>query len=301
MEAPRIAARTRAPGAYDREVFATILGPLPPIDGLPPDAPEADRIAALVALQAEAGIGLLTDGGAPSAGEDPVARWRAVAAVAGEHPVKASLAGPGAFAGSDRAATDAALERLVDEVRALDLAGCPFVELVEPVLPGDPAGIERLVAAHRRLTDALGPLATHLGLALGPGAERLGDALFATAYRSFAFDLIAGPDDWRIAVRVPGDRGVICGAIDPGSPGPGDLESAIWAARYAASTGGRGLERVGLAVAPGLDRLAGRLAPAELAATVRRKLRTVGEVVRLAGASRTELAELADPRALGPA
>src|SRR6185295_11190342 len=38
---------------------------------------------------------------------------------------------------------------------------------------------------------------------------------FDLPYASYAFDLIAGPDNWRLAVAAPGDRGIVCGAIDP--------------------------------------------------------------------------------------
>jgi hypothetical protein len=82
----------------------------------------------------------------------------------------------------------------------------------------------------------------------------------------------------------------VCGAIDPRSPGPGDVELLVWAARYAASTQERGMDRVGLAPGAGLELVAPDHA--------RLKLRILGEGARLATASRAELREWLDPRAL---
>ena len=45
---------------------------------------------------------------------------------------------------------------------------------------------------------------------------------------------------------MPGDRGVVCGALRPESVAD-QAPELVWAARYAASANGRGLERVGLA------------------------------------------------------
>lgn len=288
-------------GAYDRAVFATISGPLPP---LPDDGPTAEsRLRAVIGLQLASGIGLLADGREPDdpadAAADPVGRWRAAQRIAGEHPVKAVLAGPllatrGAAAGERRAAAHAAAATLRARVEALAEAGCPVVEIAEAAPdPDDPDAAGLLLAAHARLTAGVSGR-THLHLALAAGAERVGERLYDLPYRSVGFDLIGGPDDWRILVRAPGDRGVVCGAIDPASPGSGDLETALWAAGYAASTKGRGPDRVGLTAAPGLD----RLTPERLAV----KLRLLGEAARLAVAPREEVDAIVDPRAIvGPA
>lgn len=273
-------------------MFATIAGPLPPRPDL---TSVAERLRAAIELQVEAGIGLLTDGGVHGADVDPVEAWRAARDVAGDHPVKAVLAGP--FGGTP--VEGSSVEALRATIVRLAEAGCPVIQVDEPDLArlggggaADGRTPGRFLELHRRLADGLGD-AVHLHLSLGAGAEALGDALFELPYRSVGFDLIGGPDDWRIAVRAPGDRGLVCGAIDPAAPGSGDLETAIWAAGYAASTMGRGPDRVGLAIAPGLERLT-----PERAAV---KLRILGEAARLATASREELEAVVDPRAtIGP-
>jgi hypothetical protein len=145
--------------------------------------------------------------------------------------------------------------------------------------------------AHRRLTHGLEGI--HLSLSIvGGNADAAGAAtILDGAYASFAFDLIAGPDNWRLIADVPGDRGVICGALSPLAGSDDGPELLVWAAHYAASIGRRGLDRVGLANAPGLDRLTWDV--------VERKLDRLGRAARLAGREhRDELAEALDPRAI---
>ena len=64
------------------------------------------------------------------------------------------------------------------------------------------------------LTADLGP-DVHLTLAItGGNADALGiETILAGAYASLAVDLIDGPDNWRLAVAAPTERGVICGAL----------------------------------------------------------------------------------------
>jgi hypothetical protein len=144
--------------------------------------------------------------------------------------------------------------------------------------------------AQRRLTTAVGDV--HLSLAISGGnADRAGEeAIFEAPYRSYLFDLIAGPDNWRLIARAPGDRGIVCGALDPAGPATAAVEMLIWAARYAASTGGRGMSRVGLAPAAGLERVSPDQARAAMG--------MLGRAARLAEAPRDELARELDPRAL---
>ena len=119
---------------------------------------------------------------------------------------------------------------------------------------------------------------------------------FDLAYASFAFDLIAGPDNWRLIAQAPGDRGIVCGALGLGPDADETREVLIWAAHYAASTSGRGLARVGLANAP-----AARGEPAPLRADVLRKLALVAEASRIAAVeSSDEMAGLLDRRAVDP-
>ena len=64
----------------------------------------------------------------------------------------------------------------------------------------------------------------------------------------------------------------------------------IWAARYAASTNDRGLERVGLVPSSGLETLS--------ADAAERKLAGLANATRKAGLPAAELASVIDPRAV---
>jgi len=197
------------------------------------------------------------------------------------------------------AATSAALagERLREVVLALAAAGCPLVEIEEPAairIGDDDAERMQFRDAHRRLTDGLAGL-VHLSLVVtGGNADVAGAAtFFDLPYASYAFDLIAGPDNWRLIAAAPGDRGIVCGALDPSETSSDGPETLVWAAHYAASTGGRGLDRVGLANASSLVALDRQRAAAKLA--------LVAEASRIASAATPEeLSRLLDPRAVDP-
>jgi len=225
--------------------------------------------------------------------------WR-FAAGCTTRAVKQTIVGPytlGVLAdagdlGRERA-TLALAEALREELRALAAAGCPLVQVDEDaatVIGDDPAERRLFIEAQRRLTD--GVEGVHLSLAITAGnADRAGAAtIFDPPYQSHLFDLIGGPDNWRLIAQAPGERGIICAALDPAARPAGQVEVLVWAARYAASTGRRGLQRVGLAPAPGLERLSPDAA--------RVRIRLLGEAARLATASRDELARSLDPRAL---
>jgi methionine synthase II (cobalamin-independent) len=264
-------------------MFSTLLGPLPAI--------------ALTDL-AETGLELLASGDAPWPVDTPVAAvvdgWRRASSSVAS-PVKAVLAGPYS-AGRDGPPTEPATlaVRLRETVLALTAAGCAFVEIDEPdalaiaVVDGER---RRFVEAHRRLAAEIADV--HLSLALtGGNLDLAGPAtFFDLGYASFAFDLIAGPDNWRLIAQAPGDRGIVCGALDPKAGGDETPELLMWAAHYAASTGGRGIDRVGLANAPSLAPL-----PPEVAL---RKLRRVADAARLAGQRPADVAASLDPRAFG--
>ena len=304
-------------------MFATLLGAYPP-----PLEPMADDalVRGVVAELEEAGLEPISDGQVrrhsavaewPIDPDAVVAEWR-FAAAAASCAVKQSLPGPYTIARdglpgrrhgggpierpqSPRAGVDspanAALagERLREVVAALAVAGCPLVEIEEPAairIAEDEAERGRFLDAHRRLTDGLAGL-VHLSLVVtGGNADTAGAAtFFDLPYASYAFDLIAGPDNWRLIANAPGDRGIICGALDPSADSREVPETLVWAAHYAASTGGRGLDRVGLANASslaGLDR-----------ARARAKLRLLADAARIASAATAdELARLLDPRAV---
>jgi methionine synthase II (cobalamin-independent) len=309
-------------------MFATLLGalPRPPLSGRPEAAAATvDRLDAL-----DPGLRRLADDEAVSealmaqerAGLEPVTdgrlRWRTplqamtgavrdweVAAAASTRAVKQALAGPYSLGWSAdamatgsvaarRRVTLAHAEALNGEARALREAGCPLVEIDEPaaVRIGEQGAERRLfIDAHRRLTDGLDDL--HLSLALtGGNADTAGaSTFFDLPYASYAVDLIAGPDNWRLVTAAPADRGIVCGALGSGEHDDDGPELLVWAAHYAASANGRGLARVGLANAPGLE-----LASWEAA---QRKFVRLADAARIAGLeSAGELAQALDPRAV---
>lgn len=265
-------------------MFATLLGPLPR-PPLPADVSAEAILDACLALQTEHGLEPLTDGGWAPSTSDPVGSWVAAAGRAGGL-VKAVLDGP------------VSAGRSVQEVRrdvvGLADAGCRWIEIHEPAatsVGNDADARARFAAAHRELTADLGP-DQHMTLAItGGSAHAMGiETVLAGAYASLALDLIDGPDNWHLAVATPTERGIICGALSahPGSEdGP---EHLLFAARYAASTGGRGMARVGLATS-------GSLASQtwDEAAT---KVRRLGEAARLVTASPEERRQALDPRAV---
>ena len=294
-------------------MFSTLLGALPIDPARPPAAgDEAEARLDDVAALGATGLELISDGGGPADPADAavsvVARW-AAASAASAGPVKAVLLGP--FSGAralgqelgrevDRgpgASADELADQIRATIRALAGAGCALVEIAEPdaaAIATDPLAATAFAAAHRRLVD--GSEGIHASLAL-PAGNLDGTpplVLFDLAYASYAFDLIGGPDNWRLVVQAPTDRGIICGAQGLAPGAEESREVLVWAAHYAASTNGRGLARVGLANAP--------LAPGDpptSRAEVLRRLWLVAEASRIAAVeSGEEMAALLDPRAV---
>ena len=272
-------------------MFATLLGglPRPP---LPPDASDLDLVEAAVRAQEAAGLEPVTDGGLEN-GRSPLDRWLAMAGLSSA-AAKQDVVGPlTAARGGDQADVLAAAEAGNADLRALAAAGCPLIEIHEPaaIEVGTDVTARRLFRdAHRRLLDGVdGP---HLSLAIiGGNADATGiDTLLSAPYASLALDLIAGPDNWRLVVATPGDRGVVCGALSPEAGSDDAPEVLLWAAAYAASTAGRGPARVGLATAGSLHAL-----PWEVAVA---KMHRLGEAARLAGLPPDELRRSIDPRAV---
>jgi methionine synthase II (cobalamin-independent) len=281
-------------------MFATLLGPLP----RPPLGPEAsgrELIEAAVRAQEAAGIEPLTDGGFGGR-ESPVDRWQVTATLT-TRAVKQSLLGPytvgrAGFGGTPGAAarekaTLAAAEALNVELRALAKAGCPIIEIHEPAataIGADERERALFREAQRRLSD--GVEGSHLSLAITGGSAQGAsvETLLSAPYASLALDLIAGPDNWRLVVATPGDRGIICGALSPELGSDDGPELLLWAAGYAASTAGRGPARVGLATASSLAGLSWDAAIM--------KLRRLGEAARLADLPPAERRREIDPRAV---
>ena len=250
------------------------------------DAATDRLVAELVGAQVDAGIELVTDGqvrwhdltramvaaidGRSSDGSPAsllTSAWRSTAALT-DHPVAQALPGPytlsrraGKGSAAARRSRTLELAAILGEVlRALAEAGCPVVVVEEPDAAriGTNAGERRLFAeAHVRLLEPVPDLHAMLAIPGGSAADAGADAIFGAPYHSHLFDLIAGPDDWALVRAAPPERGIVCAALRAGSQTTDDQAPVlVWAANYAASTGLRGLRRVGLANATPLRTLA---------------------------------------------
>ena len=270
-------------------MFATLLGalPRPPLD---PDALTAALVEAAIGAQEAAGLEPLTDGG-PARREGIVEAWRLAAGFT-DRAVKQAVLGP-YTQGRTIQETVARATALNLELRALAAAGCPLIEVHEPaatLIGSDEAERARFREAHARLLDGLE--GTHLSLAItGGNAHEAGiETLLAASYDSLALDLVAGPENWRLVVATPGDRGIVCGALSVEAADDDALELLLWAAAYAASTAARGAGRVGLASAGSLERLDWERAV--------RKLARLGDVAQTADLPPDALRRAMDPRAV---
>ena len=275
-------------------MFATLAGGYP----WPPDLPAEEALDAVVAAQVDAGLELLADGRvhpATATPEDLVWAWAATrdaaAARGSALPVKLALVGPFAAAGP-RGALEMA-RALNRALRAMAAAGCPVVEVHEPAdsLPADDTARAAFAEAHGALLDGL-PDGLHVSLAIiGGDALVLGaEALFAAPYRSHLFDLVAGPDSWRLVAVAPTERGIVVGVGDASGRRRTRVEDVVWAASYAASTQGRGPDRVGIAPSGSLA----SLQPAR----AREVLDLLGEAARTIAGGREVVLGLLDPRAI---
>jgi methionine synthase II (cobalamin-independent) len=270
-------------------VFATLLGPLPR-PSLPVDAPPTVVLEAVVRAQEGAGLEPLFDGGF-GIGATLVERWRATAALS-DRPVKAVMTGP--YSGLTRPDELASAAKAGNaNLRALAAAGCPYIEIHEPVatdIGADAARRTRFREAHLRLLD--GVVGPHLSLVItGGSADAAGiETFLAAPYASLAVDLIDGPDNWRLVAAAPGSLGIVCGALSTSRHADDRVEILLWAADYAASTGGRGPLRVGLGSAGSMAHL-----PWDVAV---RKLKVLGAATRLADMPTDERRLRLDPRAV---
>ena len=229
--------------------------------------------------------------------------WRRTAELT-DLPVKARLVGPyslgrrverGTF--GRRRLTLAFAAALNAELVALAEAGCPFIQVEEDdavAIGTRPAERALFREAQLRLLDGVPDALTafHRSLAISAGsADTAGpETIFGAPYESYFFDLIEGPDNWRLITRAPRERGIVCGAMDARDPRIDDKEVIVWAASYAAS-GGRGYERVGIAPAGSLAGLEPGVA--------RRKIEKLGESARIVEARDvTPIQAQLDPRAV---
>jgi methionine synthase II (cobalamin-independent) len=281
-------------------MFATLLGGLPNPTLEPGVTPaEDDLIVAAIQAQEAAGLEPITDGRLRDPGferciaalhrGDPtgavvVAGWQ-FAAGHTDRAVKQALPGPYSLGRSGASSADQGRERrtmalaegLRREIEALAVAGCPMIEIEETEAHriGEDEGERRLFReAHRLLAE--GMTGAHLSLSIvGGSAAAAGiETIMSAPYASLAVDLIEGPDNWNLVTRLAGDRGVVAGALSGREGGDESKELLLWAAHYAASTGGRGIARVGLGSAGSFANLAW--------ASAVRKMQRVGEAARLA-------------------
>jgi hypothetical protein len=244
-------------------------------------------VADAVAAQVEAGMGLVTDGGvrwadpvrallAALGGGDTgasgmlVRAWRAAADLA-DLPVASRITGPWTLAlldvgeWGDSSVVPGRAGELADalaaELEALAAAGCPVVVVEEPaaVAIGTDAGARAGFArAQRRLLRRTPDLHAMLAITGGSAADAGAETIVGAPYASFLFDLLAGPDNWHLVRAAPPERGIVCAALAAGAGREAIDQSPqlVWAARYAASSGARGIERIGLANATPLADLA---------------------------------------------
>ena len=170
-----------------------------------------------------------------------------------------------------------------------------MVQLTEPGIgdidPDDAAALDQLESVLDAVT-AGGD--GHLSLALAGGRADPGAATSDCSRRPFAsylFDLIRSPGRLEPVRPGAGDERPHRGLSGiPGRPTRTREAVSVWGARYAASLGGRGAARVGLAMSAGLE-----LLPRDAA---RAKLAALAEAGRKAELSNEELAKVIDPRAV---
>jgi hypothetical protein len=168
---------------------------------------------------------------------------------------------------------------------AINFVECPELTAVDPASREDLA--ERLTAlagVHRALLPVGGNL-------IGMSHEEW----LQIPAESLVINPIRDPESWRAAATWPGDRGLILALV----PAPGDeaaepVEILLWAVRYAASLGGRGLDRV--AVAGMLPIAKGAPDPAE----AEKRIALLERLVELSAANEETLRAELDPRAFQP-
>jgi hypothetical protein len=252
-------------------MFAMVHGPWP----RPPDATD-ELDAALeraVRAQVEAGIDLVADPHVPwlrpavladaLASGDPaglvVNAWRRTNDVASavappdlpQPTVAAAITGPFTLARGTSSRGDVlrAGVRLHEVLVRLAEAGCSMVVVDEPTASEIGADVEarrQFREAHASLLGDAPPLHAMLAVTGGSAWEAGAETILDAPYASYLLDLIAGPDNWYLARAIPGERGIVCAALR--APSRADQAPAlVWAANYAASMNGRGLDRVGLA------------------------------------------------------
>ncbi|HVQ21886.1 MAG TPA: hypothetical protein VMT36_01315, partial [Candidatus Saccharimonadia bacterium] len=178
-------------------------------------------------------------------------------------PLKARLRGPWTSSGPleaerrhDRESAMAAAQSGNLALKALFDAGAPLVQVEEDgltaVAADDAPGQALAIDVFRAL---MAGVEGHVSLSV-VGGDPCGagpEVLYAARFSSHLFDLIVGPDGWRVARQAPRERGLILGVADARVDHRDAVPVSVWAARYGASMGARGLDRIGLAPSAGLE------------------------------------------------
>jgi len=187
--------------------------------------------------------------------------------------VFATLLDPTAFSGE------------VESNPAIHYIECPELTQAKPELRN--YLVERLTAAtgvHRALLPVGGNLV---------GMTR--EEWLQIPAESLVINPIRDPESWRAAATWPGDRGLILALVPaPGDEDPEPVEILLWAVRYAASLGGRGLDRVGVAGMLPITKAAPDPAEAE------RRIALLERLVELSAANEETLRAELDSRAFQP-
>jgi hypothetical protein len=168
---------------------------------------------------------------------------------------------------------------------AIHFVECPELTAAEPTSRDHLA--ERMAAlagVHRALLPVGGNLV---------GMTR--DEWLQIPAESLVINPIRDPESWRAAATWPGDRGLILALVPaPGDEDPEPVEILLWAVRYAASLGGRGLDRVGVAGMLPITKAAPDPAEAE------KRIALLERLVEISAANEETLRAELDPRAFQP-
>ena len=168
---------------------------------------------------------------------------------------------------------------------AIHFVECPELTAAEPTSRDHLA--ERMAAlagVHRALLPVGGNLV---------GMTR--DEWLQIPAESLVINPIRDPESWRAAATWPGDRGLILALVPaPGDEDPEPVEILLWAVRYAASLGGRGLDRVAVAGMLPITKAAPDPAEAE------KRIALLERLVELSAANEETLRAELDPRAFQP-
>jgi len=168
---------------------------------------------------------------------------------------------------------------------AIHFVECPELTAAEPT-------------SRDRLAERMAALAGVHRALLPVGGNLVGmtrDEWLQIPAESLVINPIRDPESWRAAATWPGDRGLILALVPaPGDEDPEPVEILLWAVRYAASLGGRGLDRVG--VAGMLPIAKGAPDPAE----AEKRIALLERLVEISAANEETLRAELDPRAFQP-